>query len=449
MHSQPRFPLPPIYKPNLTEAMRQKNQIPDEENFYRLPFEKGTRRLSEKTLNLHSTFERPHHLFPIRTRNIHFRNAVLTLGVKIDGEPEKRIFLKVTEQELLVGCHEGTDPTYLSRHAYFGLFSLIGFRPNVCLNEFYWEGFFDPQTGRSKFLTVYNDRQGLDIEVKSKYPHFYRPGDALIEWLHEPKNLVQNLCADPLEHLTMDESSSSGMALGYFLADINLSSIHSNHYPFLVPFIGIPTKDRERIKSFLSTLASEMDLQGTACTPVQQRLNAICFKMRELAPVDSVCWWKPFFPDATERGKGSQLLELWHEAKRLILSQKFVFYYNTHGLKYLSEKPTRRWATPCFIRKERPQLVLKRLDKGDYYQFELRFRAHKKVLLPEKRNIAFFVNSRTDPANLYLLDQFTDFQLVLFFSRYGYKLAILKCHYKDEIKAFMDYVTERYELMAH
>ncbi|MBN7812448.1 hypothetical protein J0A68_15955 [Algoriphagus sp. H41] len=426
-----------------------KPQIPDLKAFYRLPFEEGSFELTEKTLNLNSTFQKPDYPFPVAVRNVLFRNEILTLGVKIDDEPEQLVFLKVSQHALLVSCDSGTYPSFLSRHAYLGLYSLIGYSTGKCFKKYFWPDFFDPQTGRSKFLTVYNDRQGLDIEVKSKYPHFYRPGDALIEWLHEPKNSVQNLRADTLEHVTMDESSSSGMALGYFLADINLSSIHSNHYPFLVPFLGIPTKDRERIKSFVSTLASEMDLQGTACTPVQQRLNAICFKMRELAPVDSVCWWKPFSPDATKRGKGSQLLELWHEAKRLILSQKFVFYYNTHGLKYLSEKPTRRWATPCFIRKERPQLVLKRLDKGDYYQFELRFRAHKKVLLPEKRNIAFFVNSRTDPANLYLLDQFTDFQLVLFFSRYGYKLAILKCHYKDEIKAFMDYVTERYELMAH
>ena len=422
--------------------MTKASQTPDIKNFYRLPFEKGTFELTEQTLNLNSEFRKPHYFYRVKVRNIHFRNEILTLGVKLEDEPEKMIYLKVTQHELLVCCNVDTDPGHLSRYAYLGLLSLLDFRSSKCFKEYYWPDFFDAQTGRSKFLTMYNDRQGLDIYLKPRYPHFYRPGDPLIEWHRGSENPERNLP----EPLLTDEHPSSDPAIGYFIADVKLDSIHSNHYPFLIPFLGIPTKDKQRIKSYTSILLSENDLPSIVITPTQQKLNAICFSMRKLAPVEPRSWWKDFSLSAEEKENGSQLMELWHEAKHLIQSQKHIHYYNTHGLVYLPRRPSRNWIRACAIRTESPKLVILLIDKGEYFLLELRFRVNKKLHVPEKSDIAFFINGATDPKNLYLLDRFTDYQLVSFFAQFGYKLVVLKCHFIDEIKNFVNHLAERYEL---
>lgn len=422
--------------------MTKASQTPDIKNFYRLPFEKGTFELTEQTLNLHSEFRKPHYFYRVKVRNIHFRNEILTLGVKLEDEPEKLIFLKVTQHELLVCCNVDTDPGHLSRYAYFGLLSLLDLMSSKCFKEYHWPDFFDDQTGRSKFLKIYNDRLGLDIEVKPRHPHFYRPGDPLIEWHRGPKNPERKLP----KPLLPDELPTTDTALGYFLADVQLNSIHSNHYPFLIPFIGIPTKDKQRIKSYTSILLSENDIQSIEITPTQLQLNDICFRMRKLAAVEPI-YRKRFRPNTAEKEKGSQLMELWHEAKQLILSEKYVHYYYTHGLTYLHGKPKRDWVRDYSIRKERPKLIIKRLDKGEYFQLELSFRVNRKMHIPEKTNFAFFINGATDPENLYLLDKFTDYQLVSFFGQFGYKLAVLKCHYRDELKDFVETLATEYEVV--
>jgi len=423
--------------------MTKASQTPDIKNFYRLPFEKGTFELTGQTLNLHSEFRKPNYFCDIKVRNIHFRNEILTLGVKLEDEPEKLICLKVTQHELLVCCNVDTDPGYLSRYAYLGLLSLLDLMSSKCFKEYYWPDFFDTQTGRNKFLKIYNDRLGLDIEVKPRYPHFYRPGDKLIEWHRESEKQERKLPTP----LLPDELPTTDTALGYFLADVQLNSIHSNHYPFLVPFLGVPTKDKQRIKSYTSLLFSDNEIQSTGCTPTQLQLNDICFRMRKLAPVESRNWRRYISENAEEKENGSQLIELWHEAKHLIATQKYIYYYYTHGLNYLRGKPKRDWVSDYSIRHERPQLVIKRLDKGEYYQFELRFRVNKKLYIPEKSNFAFFINGATDPKNLYLLDRFTDYQLVSFFAQFGHKLAVLKCHYRDEIKDFVETLATEYEVV--
>jgi len=284
----------------------------------------------------------------------------------------------------------------------------------------------------------------LDIELKKGYPHFYKPGDKLIDW-HKGEEISEREIPSSFE---LEDLAKNDTALGYFLADTRLSSIHSNHYSLLVPFVGIPSKDKRKVKSYSSFVFSEGDLQPLDYTisSRQQKLIDISFKMRELAPVGPSYWREPFCPDAEEKENGNQLLELWHQARPLLLSQHYIYYYYTHGLNYLKEKPRRTWIHNYQIKKERPQLIIKRLDKGKYYQLELKFRVNRKTYSPEKRLLPFFVNASTEPEKLYLLDQFTDFQLMLFFCHFGYRFAVLKAHYKDEIKDFVDRLAERYEI---
>lgn len=424
--------------------MKKLTQIPNEESFYRLPFEKGTFTLTEETLNKHSTHRKPEYSFQIQVRNLNFRNEILTIGVKLEKEAEQKVYIKVRPGELLVSCSFDTDFSYLSRYAYFGLFSLIGYRSSLCFKEFYWPDFFDPQNGRSKFLKIYNDRRGMDIEIKSNYPHFYRPGDQLMEWFDEVKTRE----SIPLNSIFQDELPLNDTILGYFLADTNMSSFHSNHFPFLVPFLGKLTTDKERIKGYIKFIQLESDLHPllNTTTSKQDELNEICFKMRELAHLRPTRFWDPLKLNEDEIARGKQLFELWHEAIGILHTQKFTLYYFTRGLKILKEKPSRSWVRDYEFRKEFPQLLVKKIDKGDYFLLELCFKVNDKTYTPEYPNTAFFINAKVDYKKIYLLRYFTDYQVVCFFAEHKYKFAILKCHYKDEILEFVNLLAERYEV---
>jgi hypothetical protein len=425
--------------------MKKEALMREEKEFFKLPFEKGTFDLTEVTLNSNSAFRKPTYFFPVHLRKIGFQHEVLSLGVKLEGEAEQRVYLKVKKDELWVSCSFDTDQTYLSRYAYFGLLKLMDFNGSVNFKKFYWPGFFDPETGKSKYLQILNDRMGMDVNLKNKYPSFYKPGDSLLQ-LHIEQDRPRNKTK---KNIGLDEVPEASQAMGYFLADTHLVSYHSNHYPFLVPFRGILTKDVQKIKSFSSFVVKGSEMDQSACTSKQKQLNEICFKMLGLAAVNNASNQNRFEPNEDEVERGKQLFELWQEAQDLLLSQKHIYFCHTYGLRNLVGKPNRRFIKPCEIRKETPQLLVKKVDKGDYYQLELHFKVNGKMYIPSSPNIAFFINPKAEWMNIYLLGSYNDYLVTSFFARTQFKLAVLKCHYKGEFEDFVNNLAEQYEIKEY
>ncbi|EOZ93848.1 hypothetical protein A33Q_3453 [Indibacter alkaliphilus LW1] len=422
---------------------QQQIQNIDEKRFFRLPFEKNTFRLSLNTLNAHSNFRKPANFYQIETKILSFKNELLTVSVKLPDEPKKLVYLKVTREELLVSCNFDTDQTYLSRYAYYAILGKMVYSETANFKEYYWPDFFDPNTGRSKFLKIFNDRRGFDINLKPKYPSFYKPGDTLLE-LQQDQEVPK--AGKPLNSLP-EELPISDKVMGFALADTNLSSIHSNHYPFLVPFHGILTKDRKKIKYYSSFHLNEHDSSELILSENQKQLTNICFKMRELAPVRNLGWQDKFVPNKEELENGKKLFLLWHHAFELIQSQKHLYFACTMGLKNLKRKPSRSWMNPCEFKKERPQLVIKRIDKGDYFQIELAFKINGKLKTLYYPDLAFFVRPKSNWLHKYLLGSFNDYLLTSFFRKTCNKLAVLKPHYAGDFESFMNKLEEKYEII--
>ncbi|EOZ96476.1 hypothetical protein A33Q_2246 [Indibacter alkaliphilus LW1] len=423
--------------------MKKKIQTIDEKKFFKLPLEKGTFCLSKEILNAHSKFGKLIDYFQVETTELSFRNEILTLSVKLPGEPKKLVYLKVTEKELLVSCSFDTDFSYLSRYVYIALREFMGISGKAYFDKYYWPDFFDPKTGRSKYLQIINDRRGFDIKLKSKYPSFYKPGYPLLELqddLEIPKDEIQPRSL--AENLPITDK-----AIGFALADTILSSFHSNHYPFLVPLHGVTSKDREKIKTFATFHLNEDDGNELVLSQDQKELSKICFKMRELAPVSNSSWDDTFVPTSEELEKGKQLFKLWHQAYKLLLTQKYVYFFHTRGLKYVKGKPMRSWMRPCEFKKETPELVIKRMDKGDYFQIELAFRIKRKLNRLHYPNLTFFLRPETNWLEEYLLGSFNDWLVVSFFEKTKYKLAVLKSHYKGDFEDFINQLAERYEVI--
>ena len=422
---------------------KQNHHTLEEKKFFRLPLENGTLCLLEETLNANSKFRKPPYYFRIETTELHFRNEILTMSVKLPDEPKRLVYLKVTEKELLVSCNFDTDHTYLSRYAYFALLDQINYERKACFKKYYWPDFFDSNTGRSKFLKILNDRRGFDIYLKSKYPTFYKPGETLF-YLQNDQEVPKVKNNNPV---LLEDLPNTDYAMGFSLADTNLSSYHSNHYPFLVPFHGILTKDRERIKSFTSFHVNASDMDTLCLSPNQTELSKICFKMRELAPIRNADFQNRFKANEEEIEKGKQLFKLWHEAYELILSQKHTYFIQTGGLKNVKGKPSRSTMRSCEFKKEIPHLVIKRTDKGEYYQIELLFKINGKLKTPHYPNLAFFIGPKANWLKKYLLGNFNDYLVTSFFAKANYKMAVLKPHYKGDFEDFIKSLADRYEII--
>lgn len=151
-------------------------EIPNH-RFYKFPFENGNFKLTRVTLDSHSEFRKPNRTYlSVDAKMISFKDDILIFSVRIAGDEEEFVFLKITQTHLLVTCSVDTDETYLSRYAYFLLDNYISYYHEKDFSEYYWPDFFDANTGKSKYLIIEKKGKSLSIKLKGKYWYFYKPG---------------------------------------------------------------------------------------------------------------------------------------------------------------------------------------------------------------------------------------------------------------------------------
>lgn len=425
--------------------MEKMPQIPDEKSFYRLPFEKGTFTLKEDTLLSHSIYRKSPSYFREKIKNISYKNEILTLSIRLEAEPKNRqyVYLKVLRDELLVSCSAGTTPTFLSRFAFFTLFDLAHNDWSNYFRKYYWPDFFDPKTGKSKYLTVINDRSGLDVEEKTMYPEFYKPGFEVLDLKNEPPTIIRS----PIGSIDLEGVPEEIESIAFCIAKNRNGLCYAEHFPFLIPAHVKLYDSKDRIKIFTKFLHNEGDFDRIKLSAKQERLAKICFKMKELAGIDREDNWKKKKFTREDLEKGRQLLEIWHELFELLLAQRFVAEYKTHGFKSLERKPHRNSLYICNFRKDRPKLIIVKKDKGDYLTIELKLKIKGRTYKPCYPVLIPFISAHYAPREFYLLGNLADILLINFFSKSNFKMAVLKPHYKDEIMEFVNQLAERYELI--
>jgi len=142
----------------------------------------------------------------------------------------------------------------------------------------------------------------------------------------------------------------------------------------------------------------------------------------------------------------SQVYALWKKAVPLLEGQPFTHWLYTHGMRNVKGKPRKVDMQPCTFTTIRPELCFLLLNKGEYYELELRFTVQVKTYIPCSVNPTFFIHSEAQSNLFYLLDFITDYHVLCFFIRYNFKLSVLKCHYNGHFKSFIDRLAAAYEL---
>jgi len=416
-------------------------------NFFRLPFKPGTRILTEFTLNKYSEIREPRkdHL-SIKTRKIAFRNELLVIGVTLDSEPEEMVYIKATTSELLVSCSVDTHEDHLSRYAYFTLRQLMQYYCRYDFEDYYWPGFFDPATGACKYLITRKSKDNLRVSLKANYKGLYKPGQ------HLPTvsaNVVERRAVTP--QIPEQPPKNSQMVLGFCLANCNDERYRTNHYPFLIPYLGILNKAKTELRSFTTYVLNEMQLSGVELTEEQYKLVELCFEMKKIAMVDSPQHDADVHSiieiQKQNQNNFTQLFKLWQRALPLLSGRLYTHYTYTFGMRNVKGKPERSSMIHCTFDHQTAEICFLWRDKGDYYQLELRLILDGKIHRLQYFNTAFFAMLSYKPRKYVLLNAVADSELVTYFQQSHYQLLVLKKHYEGDFKDFVDQLRRIYSFI--
>ncbi|RZK10781.1 MAG: hypothetical protein EOO43_19925 [Flavobacterium sp.] len=387
-----------------------KTTIPNS-RLFKLSFLEGTLKLTYDELNSHSEFRLTKGL-SINIRKISFQNEWLTIGIKLDDEKEEKVYLKATLKELLISCSVDTDESYLSRYAYFALHKLMYINDYCNFKRYYWPDFFTSRNGGSKYLTIINDRNGLDITFKPNYSFFVKPGQELIMPTIEPKfNRPLMIFMDKKVVINQQHNG-----IGFCLADTYLKSCHSNHLPFLIPYSGVLTQKKNAVKTFTSFVTSETNEDISQFSPMQIELYKICVRMGLITAI-----LKPEYECTEEKlaiikaetlKRFKEMLTLWQDAFPYLIHQPLTHHYFTYGLRNIRKKPRKMDMKPCTFGYEVPKICFLWKDKGEYYELDYRI---------------------------------SDCKLTLFFAEREFKIMILKAHY-NYFGEYVEYLRTHFEV---
>jgi len=416
--------------------------------FYQLPLEKGSRVLRLAVLDpiaigSHGMFSVGEKPGPLAITSLSFDQGLLTVDVRLGGE-EAKVYLAVEYDCLLVSCSVYTDESYLGRYAYLTLRAMM--RNGYCdFQPYYWPECFALGNKRSGYVDVVKKPGGFTITLKKKFSGLFRPGDDLPD--------VTERAVVPRERL-LDKHVVARLApvsIGYCFTNTDLLNFHSNHYPFLVPYVFAATAYLKTVKSFKRFVFNPHDVDGISLSPQQEELNSICFAMKEIAAIRfNVNGHLPEKVAETHKlNEANQLalLKLWNKALPLLMQQRFTHYFYTYGLRNVTGKPVMRDMTMVEFAMEVPVLSFVLKDEGDYYELQLKIKVKGKLLhLSTDQPGLFLVCDSAKPYLWYLLEAEMDYKLVWFFSKVNFKVQVIKRYYREFFEGFVEGVEKWYEV---
>jgi len=417
--------------------------------FYKLSFEKGSRVLRLAVLDgiasgWHSTSSVGKKPEPLAITSRSFDQGLLTVHVKLEGD-EARVYIWVEYDNLLVSCSVDTDESYLGRYAYLTLRAMM--RSGYCdFQEYYWPACFALGNKRSSYVDVVKKPGGFTITLKKKFSGLFRPGDDFPD--------VTERVVVPRERL-LDKQAMARLApvsIGYCFANTDLRNFHSNHYPFLIPYVFAATAYLKTVKSFKRFVLNLHDVDGISLSPQQEELNSICFAMKEIAAIrfNANAHLPEKIAETNKLNDTNQLalLKLWNKALPLLMQQRFTHYFYTYGLRSnVTGKPVMRDMKLVDFSMEVPVLSFALKDEGDYYELKLKLKVKGKLLhFNTDKPGLFLVCDRVKPYLWYLLEAEMDYKLVWFFSRVNFKVQVIKGYYREFFEGFVEGLERWYEV---
>lgn len=403
--------------------------------------------LERKTLDSLSEFRSPKRSYlSVSVKNLGFVNEILIASISIEKEDIEMVYLKVTQDHLLISCSVDTDEFYLSRYAYFFLNKYLWFYHEKSFEDYYYPDFFDAYKGTSKYLKIVSNSKGLSIKLKESFRNLFKPGVSLpiIPLKNEARINIF------LEPQLSDSSENDTPVIAYCILDpLNLHEKYNEEkeLPLLIPFTATLNNDKINFKSLLTYLNSKTISDDPELNSAQLNLNDICEEMWENSYYFKMKNHKDDNHSRTFSERKKLQFDLWKSALPQLVNERFMCYQWIYGLRYIKGKPTKKDIRFCQVASDIPQLKFFLIDKGEYYFLDLKFMVNGRLFnFPPIFNMFFFAAAEKEPMKFYLLGSLADAEIVSYFSKISFRLPVLKKHYDTHLKTFVLQIEQTYSI---
>jgi hypothetical protein len=200
---------------------------------------------------------------------------------------------------------------------------------------------------------------GLAIEPKEELGSVYNLKEKI------STDEVNKMMALPAKALPLNDKPKD-----FSICYILMVSRRHDFLPFLIPCRGKLNKAGSAIKGFDNFLSGVEKENDALLTDEQRALNRVCLDMwRLVEKLGDIKIFESISDD--DRHRLSILFELWQKAIHLLQNQ-YIFKHPFFHTRYLKGRPSKSYIEDIHICQEKPSIQFQLIDKGAFYQLEMK-----------------------------------------------------------------------------
>ncbi|GEP97764.1 hypothetical protein [Chitinophaga cymbidii] len=353
-------------------------------------------------------------------------NVLKLLNTHKEVSHEMTVYIE--PDQLHISCSCGTQVETLCLHTYKALERLIWYRSTDYFARYRPDGIMQIGTAHEKYFDRKVTDTGLDIKPKTSLGSVYKLGDKL-EGLSFTD--VMNLPQAAPQRIQGREAG-----ITYIL----MNAFRNRYLTFLFPCLGVLNKAGTDVKGFHHFISDTQKEYDTLLTDEQRALNIICLEMWQQTEKQS----GSLIEGEPEKERSPiGIFSLWEKAMPLLLQQEFIYRYSLYGKRELKEKPSRGRIERISLLKDTPRLHFQLLDKGAFYQLQMKVTIRDKKVNKYNAETTFFIG---EDKKLYLLASLKDAGVVQWMQKSGGYITIFKEHFSAFEQEYLNSLRECYSV---
>lgn len=400
--------------------------VPDNVSFFSIPYQEHRFQVYDKQLDALYSIRRDEPK-PENTKLTlnYFDGQVLAIGMICLGHQEN-LYFHVGIDELEIGCTCGKE-NGLCLHGYLTLKRKSIYSVNF--QDFYWPDFHVDKNGNQAYLEIKKEYGRITINPKPEFRKMFRPGfnfSGMDEIRFEQGAEIKS----NFEH---------GKVTGY-LVSITGDWSNSTMVPFIRPFIGLLNK-KGAIKSF-AVFPRKNDNWPISLTEEQITLNEISYDLWETSK--EIFLASRDFDSTVYEDQFDGVVKLLSKALMLLKYQKFIFYADHESsVRPNKYRPQKNWISP-FNAADEFKITLRLTEFKDYFFLEPVINYKERTITTFDKFPLFLRDIRS--GTFFLLSRIQDERLMKWFSRFHYRLTVLKVHFDAFHETFLSGLARGYEI---
>ena len=332
-------------------------------------------------------------------------------------------------------CSCATPVESLCIHIYKALEHLTWNYSTDYFEKFKPGGLMEIAIHHRKYFVRKSDQNGIDFSPKKALGSIYQLMDDLnIDHISTILSLQNHV-------KLMNTVPPKIAAVAYMI----MTAIRDRYLPFPLPCLGVLNDNGSNIKSFYPYL-SRKTAEGNFAdvfSPEEIAINQTCFEMHKLVKESP---GSIINKNGDEHSVSETVYKLWKEILPLLTKQEYVFLDDYYGERYLKEKPGIRSVRRVTILMDTPKLHFQLVDKGSFYQLQMKITINRNKLFKYNVRDAFFVGHLD---RYYLLGSVRDAAMVKWMGKNGGFITVFKEHFADFEKEILSPIWNSYDIVHY